>query len=318
MLALAPLLLLGLVLAVSAGAVYVVRQLTRPPRRTYSYALARNWPADPGVLSADLGGPASFESWTARLGGSGGTGGGPIELPVWDVPGLNPNGPLVVISHGWGESRLHGLWRLEAYRGVASRVVIWDMPGHGEAPRNSICTLGVHEPQRLIELVAFLREHDADRPVLLVGSSLGAGISIAAATVLNRVVGVVAEAPYRLAPTPATNVMRFAGYPFRATLPLAFIWLTARLGRGRFGSLRAFDRLDSARVLSVPLLVLHGEHDAVSPPADGRAIAEAAPGGLGTWRMIDGGQHLDLWIKPELRAKALAATGAWLAGLPIR
>src|SRR5438105_2541012 len=100
--------------------------LTHPARRTYASAVARGKPGDPSELGAAL----EFSAWGLKTGG--------LELPVWDIRGEREDGPVVVLTHGWGDSRIGALARLGAVAATASRVVAWDMRGHGEAP--GICT----------------------------------------------------------------------------------------------------------------------------------------------------------------------------------
>ena len=56
------------------GLIWVtVRSMTRPPRRTYAWAVANARPGDPGELDS----PRTFESWTLAS--------GKRELAVWDI-----------------------------------------------------------------------------------------------------------------------------------------------------------------------------------------------------------------------------------------
>ncbi|HRQ71391.1 MAG TPA: alpha/beta fold hydrolase, partial [Phycisphaerales bacterium] len=162
--------------------------------------------------------------------------------------------------------------------------------------------------------------------VVLFGWSLGAGASIVAAArerVRERVRAVVAEAPYRFAPTPARNVLRLRGMPWRATLmpAMRLIRLAQRTVSPPPGTppLRggpllspSFDRAAHAARLPCPLLVLHGSDDEVCPIEDGLAIAAAAPNG----RIVEvgGGRHNSLWVEEAHRAQAETAVRAFVAG----
>src|SRR5689334_9666437 len=119
----------GLALLWCAAVAYTTWMLTHPPRRPYAAAVARGRPGDPGDLDR------AFESWSVRSRG--------MDLPVGDVPGDDAAGPVVVMTHGWADSRVGGLVRLPSILPVASRVVLWDLPGHGEAP--GTCRLGTVE-----------------------------------------------------------------------------------------------------------------------------------------------------------------------------
>jgi len=320
------LLLEGLAVCIVAAIGYTVYALTHPTRRTYASAVSRGRPGHPGEMPGRLGeGPRKFESWTFRSRG--------MDLPVWDFPGDAPDGPVVIFSHGWGDSRIGGLTRVPYFLGAASRIVLWDMPGHGEAP--GTCALGTREVEDLLTLIG--RVNETERGVVLFGWSLGAGVSICAANepgasgtgrggppgnrevrdagtdvpargatdtvsgqggkrgpaLTPRVRGVIAEAPYRLPWTPARNVMRLRGLPWKWNMGAVF----AILGIGlRLGvRWRGFDRAEHAAGLECPLLVLHGSEDEVCPVEDGREIAAAAK--QGRFVEIEKGRHFGLWTE---------------------
>lgn len=292
------LLLVGFLVGVAILVAYTVRTLTGPPRRGYGFALARGVPADPGELRfVDRAGTdhagAAFESYTFRSRGH--------DLPVWDIRGCHPQGPVVVVTHGWGDSRIVSLCRAPVLLRLASRVILWDLPGHGDAPGRS--SLGKDEATDLAALVESLEEKD--RPVVLYGHSLGAGVSIEAGVRLgpDKVGAVVAEAPYRRSLTPARNVMRLAKLPYRLNLPVAMAIIRP-----------GFDRVRDAAELRVPLLVIHGDADAICPLEDAEEIARA---GRGTLKMIPGAGHVDIFTEPRFAEEAAAAlrellTPRWL------
>jgi len=305
-------LLLGAGFLVGLG-VMILRSvliLSAPPRRTYAYAISRGLPSNPAEIPS-LSHPdahVQFSQWSFDSRG--------LVLPVWDIRGLHPAGPTIVLSHGWGNSRVTMLRRAQALLPLCSRLVLWDMPGHGDAP--GLCTLGVREADDLAALLRVLNDDPGVR-IVLYGFSLGAGVSIVRGNAPG-VCGVIAEAPYRAPITPARNVMRNTATPYRLNLPPAMailgFWragvrgmLTWPLTRPR----TPFDRKDHAARLTVPLLVLHGSDDRVSPPSDGAAIAAAAPHGV--LAEIAGGAHSDLWSNPAMLAASTDAVSRFIRGL---
>jgi pimeloyl-ACP methyl ester carboxylesterase len=269
--------------------------LTHPPRRTYAAAVARNRPGEPSELSP----PRQSAHWTFRSNG--------LDFPVWDIRGdLPESGPVIVLSHGWADSRIGGLLRVSALAPMASRLILWDSRGHGEAP--GTCALGTTEVDDLVRLLEHL---SGSSPRVLYGWSLGAGASIAAARRCGNLLAVIAESPYRLPITPARNVLRARGLPFRSNLHPALWLLRMILGPGL--SEARFDRAALAQGLACPLLVLHGDADEVCPVEDGQSISAAAPRSV--LSLISGGRHNDLWTDPALALLCSEAIRQFLSPL---
>ena len=299
LLGLAQLLALGLGVYLLALVWHTMRRLTRPPRRTYASAVARGLPGDP---SEALDG-RPFESWTLKSRG--------LDLPVWDIKGDDPDGPIVIFLHGWGDGRVGALQRMRPFVPESSRLLALDLPGNGEAP--GTCSLGTREVDDVGEIIEQVRAHDSE--FVLYGWSMGAGVAIDAASRPNHqsklIRGVVAEAPYRLAPTPAHNVLRNASLPCAFNLPPAMALLSLRFGRGL--SWRGFDRAGLAEKLACPLLVIHGQHDEVCPVEDAREIAAGADSA--TLCEVELGRHNDLWTNEAHREQASEAIRVFLSRL---
>ncbi|QYK47341.1 MAG: alpha/beta fold hydrolase [Phycisphaeraceae bacterium] len=310
-----PLLVLGLALSILWLIAFTMRSLARPPRRTEAWAIARSRPSDPSELAH----PRSFES--IRIAHN-----APESAPAWIIAGDNPAGPVLIFCHGWGESKMDILQRLDAVAPLCSKMISWDMPGHGEAPRGST-PLGASEWMILEDLIHLAQgedleartrqteeleatlEDDADwdthfdtppKPgapkVVLWGYSLGAGIAIdLAANRTRRVSAIIAESPYRLPHTPARNMLALKRLPWRINLAPAMFLLG--LSRSRGPRWTGFDRAALARDITCPLLVIHGDMDEISPPEDARDIARAAPNA--TLITLSGANHFDLWTDPK-------------------
>jgi pimeloyl-ACP methyl ester carboxylesterase len=294
------LLLIGGLLLLSAMIAFTYHALRNPPRRTYGVALAQGRAGDPSEIE---GLTLAWEEWTFTSRGR--------ALPVWSIAGDKADGPVIVLTHGWGDSRIGGLTRVPPLLNLASRIVLWDSPGHGEAPGR--CDMGAGE---IDDLLALLATMGRSRPLVLFGWSLGAGVSIAAAAREPAgVAGVIAESPYRVPVTPARGMMRVMSLPHRITLGPALRLLGLRVGAGAvFNKPEPFDRAQYAARLRCPLLVLHGSKDELSPIEDGRAIAAAA-GPLGTLCELEGVGHWGLWTRDDVRARALSSVEAFVRGL---
>jgi len=303
----------GWLVGVVALTLYTLHMLTHPPRRTYSYAVAKQLPSNPGEVRLTLDGAErllTFEEWSFSS--------GRIDHPVWDVRGLVASGATIILTHGWGDSRVVMLQRVTHLAKHAARVIVWDIPAQGDSPATRGFTLGAREHTHLRALVdVVVASGTAAGGIVLYGFSLGAGISIVCAAAGASVGAVIAEAPYCVPITPARNVMKQAGLPHAVTLPLAMLMLGMRLGYGaswmRTRGAGGFDRREHAAKLRVPLLLLHGVDDAVCPVADSREIAAAC--GRAQLVEIPGGRHLDLWTEEDHAAKCEAAVASFLGGI---
>jgi len=277
--------------------VHTVLALTRPPRRTYAWALAKNIPGDPGECDEAF----TFEAFTFR--------GRHGEIDCWRVRGAKPDGPVVVMTHGWGSSRQGGLKRLAGVVPEASEALLWDLPGHGDSPGR--CQLGTGEH---LDLCALIETIESTRPIILYGWSMGAGISLRAARDLNTqmsIACVLCEAPYIEAITPARNVIRLQGFPTRVNLRPAFVWLGLRSGLGPRWAGFARDQI-AAGLDQTPVVVLHGEHDPVCPWTDGEQIVKAAP--VGRFELIEEGGHNNLWTDPRFRDRSISIVRGVIGG----
>jgi pimeloyl-ACP methyl ester carboxylesterase len=97
--------------------------------------------------------------------------------------------------------------------------------------------------------------------------------------------------------------------PHRLNLPVTLTLLGTRFGVG--WSWAEFDRERRARSLPAPMLVIVGEQDAMCPPEEARAIAQAARARL---LLLPDAGHLDLW---DLHGERLAEEiGSFLRTLP--
>lgn len=288
-------LLVGLVIGLVGLMLSTAWMLTHPPRRTYAWAVSRSSPGDPGELDE----PLRFTASTVNTPRGG--------LPVWDIEGRDPNAPVVFMTHGWGSSRIGALKRIPALADHASRIIAWDLPGHGDAP--SSARLGADEHALGAQIIDELVGDDA--PLVLMGWSMGAGISLALAQQIQRthdVRGVVCESVYRLPITPARAVLALRGMPHRLSLAPALMLIGIGLGIGRRWP--GFDRAKIGAGLGAPVLLLHGSTDPVSPIADAIAVSEASVDA--ELCVLEGAGHNNIWTDPVYRRQATDVAGAFV------
>lgn len=298
---------MGLVVLFAAAALFLavlataglLHRLAHPPRVTLGAALARGLPADP----AELG--LSFEERSLRLFDS-------TTTRAWLIEGRRPDGPVIVVTHGWADSRFGAQRRATLLVEFASLVVCYDLRGHGYA---SAPASDCGSPREGDDLLAIVQQLEALHPThrglaqthkrryVLFGYSMGANISLIAAARDRdgQIAGVIADGPYRRWHEPIVGLFRLRRWPAYPLVWIADAWLM--LARPAFR--REFDRTRWAARLRCPLLVLHGDADPLCPLASARAIAEAAPGH--ELVVFPGGGHLDLAdLDPDRYRNAIA------------
>lgn len=298
--------LLGMVILLSVALVaaavilsaIMAREAVRPPRHTAGYAVALGLPVDPKELGLE------FDEWTLEVPGA-------ATLPVWEVRSGQESGVrgqrsaaesrqpslTAVFIHDWGESRIDVLARIEPWRTLCDRFVLYDLRGHGEATGGG-SRLGHREDLDLLALLDRL----GDCPIVLVGQSMGAIIAISAAAsnnpVVERIAGVVAYGPSRDFHSSLRGRLHAGGYPTRPLTDLAIFWL-------RFAGTRPKGLPDEEiQRVRCPILIICGADDAIVSVSHGQRIAEAATDG--TLLVIPNGGHLDAHIAdPQHHDQAL-------------
>lgn len=276
------LLAIALALGITILTTLIVIEARRPPRHTAGYAVAKGLPCDPGEMGM------AFEAWELdRPGG--------VSLPIWEIPGESPpevganDHITAILIHGWGHSRIDTLRRIELFRELCDRVVLYDLRGHGEA-EGSLSMLGAGEHHDLIALVERLGE---DR-FLLVGHSLGAMIAINAATSgeksSKRIAGIITYGLHMGFHSSLQQRLRTTGYPARPLTDLAMLWF-------RLTGIRHRDLWADVRQLNCPLLIVHGTDDAIASIADVEKVVHKVADA--TLHTVQGAGHLDTHLVDE-------------------
>ena len=199
-------------------------------------------------------------------------------------PGRSERSPGVVLLHGNGASRAQmfqtAQWLSE--RGYAAFAV--DLRGHGEsAPASK--SFGVHEALDAEAAVSWLRKHQLGARVGAIGFSLGG-----AAMLIGKDGPVTVDA-----------LMVEAMYPdIRAAIGNRFEAVMGRFGGKMIEPLLSYqsivrygvwpsDMSPQTRIASInaPVFVIGGERDVYTPPAETRAIYQAAQGAKEIWIVAD-------------------------------
>jgi pimeloyl-ACP methyl ester carboxylesterase len=302
------LLLAGWGVLVVVGTAMLVRGLRYPPRKTAGVAVAHGEATE--LEEAGLSG----EAIELRLSDG-------RASPGWWIEGRRADGPVVVICHGYGDSR-YGAMAAWAPRvlGWAGGVVVYDNRGQGDSGSPAADgSLGESRDLRaVVGQVSAMREGVAARGVVLYGYSMGANAAIRAAameadgrervrrgrTVRTgeageavasdeggehaRVWGVIADSPYCRWDGPVRRLFRDRRWPCWPVVPLAGGWLG--IPRRWEDVDRVAERLPSG----LALLAFSTEGDRLVDPADAAAIVSSAEGAGVDAELVafDHGTHL--------------------------
>jgi pimeloyl-ACP methyl ester carboxylesterase len=270
-----------------------------------------------------------------------------LHLPVPDTchgPGTTLHvaragrGPLALLLHGYPLD--HRMW-LDTLHGplAAQRTLLApDLRGHGSSPWAGA---GVHSMEQFAADAAALLRSCAEGPVDVVGLSMGGYVAFALwamapelvrSLVLVDTKAAADDAAARAGRDAAVAAVLDSGRPALATGMAAKLLAPRPTGdaagqllRARLASmieaqsvetivadLRGLrDRPDRTAMLgsiTVPTLVVVGEHDAITPVAGAKAMAAAIPGAR--CAVVPGAGHLVPMEQPEVFAQGV---GAFLA-----
>jgi pimeloyl-ACP methyl ester carboxylesterase len=243
---------------------FLARRMVAPPnelRQKLTGPLAPIANPTDGHLRIAVGPPAAtLSAW--------------VREPASNAP---PRGTILIL-HGFLASHDWLRYADDAFHNAGYRTVLVDLRGHGESTGKHI-TFGVVESQDLVQLTDYLQQHDlcGDR-IGVYGVSLGAATAIDFAARDRRVAAVVAVAPF--ADFPA-EVPHFA----HTLLPLPGAFLTKNDFAqiiARAAEIAHFNPDDASplRVINktaAPILLFHGNKDAIIPFSNSETLHAAAP-----------------------------------------
>jgi pimeloyl-ACP methyl ester carboxylesterase len=217
-------------------------------------------------------------------------GGDGVLLQGWRCAPTVPRRAAIVYLHGIGDNRSGAAGVVERFGPQGFEVVAYDSRAHGQS-EGAVCTYGIRERDDLRRVIATIPAG----PVILVGSSLGAAVAVQTASIEPRVHGVVAAEVFADLRSVAAERGRRMGLP---------PWTVARALP--IAEQRAGFRVDdaspvaAARLVKVPVLLLHGAEDRETPPHHSKHVYEALAGSR-TLIVVPGAGH----------NQTLAAPGVW-------
>jgi uncharacterized protein len=202
-----------------------------------------------------------------------------VRLQGWFCSAAGSRRGSMVMLHGVADTRASVAGLVERYARKGFDTVAYDSRAHGES-EGEFCTYGFWEKQDLRRVVATL----PDGPVILVGTSLGAAVSLQEAAHDPRIAAVVAAEVF----SDLESVVRDRTPWFVPSWIVASGFRVAEK-RASF-SVDAASPARAAASIAIPVLLVHGAADIDTPPEHSRRVL-AALRGPKRLILVDGARH---------------------------
>jgi uncharacterized protein len=197
------------------------------------------------------------------------------RLAAWfATPGAETNN-CVIVLHGVGDSRAGSAGYAPIFLDARYNVLLPNSRGHG-ASGGDLITYGIREKYDAASWIAWLRDHGCQH-VFGLGESLGGAVLIQAAPITPGLDAIVAESSYSdLRSVAQYRMARMIGVPYvsdalaAAMVETAFAYANVRYGL----ALADASPIHGISDLRTPLLLIHGEDDAETPPGESVDLAK--------------------------------------------
>ena len=192
--------------------------------------------------------------------------------------------PVLLLCHGYYRSLAEPFSLGCELNRLGYNVLLFDFRGCGLSA-GRFTTLGYREAADVLGAVDYLRRRLGQRPLGVLGISMGAVAALRAAPDCPPIAAIVADSAY-------ADLEGTIRHKTKEILRLSFLvrlgWASIRLGEwlsgGNMAAVRAVDA--AARFAPRPLLFIHGERDDYLPPDNAQRLFQAA------------GEPKELWLAP--------------------
>jgi uncharacterized protein len=214
-----------------------------------------------------------------------------VELDAWLLTPSHPNGAVVTLLHGVGDTRTGTLGYADFLLRAGYATLLPDARGHGSSGGTAI-SYGVREAVDLRRWSDWLCAQHPEWRQYGLGVSLGAAILLESLARPGRFHSVVAESPFA--------TFKEVAYDRLATesgLPAPVFWPVVQVGflyaRCRYGiDLRKASPADAVRTTSVPILLIHGARDTHIPLRHSLELRSLNPRAVRLW-VIPDAEHVE-------------------------
>lgn len=203
------------------------------------------------------------------------TGPGGVGLAGWYVPagsGIGPEGPTVVLAHGWGTSKSTMLDRAAILHGTYNLLLL-DFRNHGQS-EGAATTQGVREAGDLRAMIDWLATEKGPDRIAVLGASMGGASALAEAVRDDRVDAIIVESTHATIANAIQARLERAGYPL--AMPGSWAVLLGTLVRTGEDASRVDPIQAIARIGDRPALLVYGTADDTIGRTDATDIRDAA------------------------------------------
>ena len=193
----------------------------------------------------------------------------PVRLHALWADGPAADAPVLLYLHGARRNVERSAFRIRQMQALGFAVLAIDYRGFGRSTDELPSEASVAEDARAAW--RWLAARHPHRERFIFGHSLGGAIAVQLATEVHDAKGLIVEGTFTSIPA-VFQSMKWGWLPIT---PL----ITQR-----------FDSADKIGRVNMPVLVVHGEADALIPPALGRALYERASGPK-RFLLVEGGTH---------------------------
>lgn len=216
-----------------------------------------------------------------------------VTLKGWRCRAPGEVRGTLVYLHGVADNRTSAAGVVKRFTSRGLDVVAYDSRAHGESGGDT-CTYGHFEKEDLRRVLDRIER----RPIVLLGTSLGAAVALQEAAADPRVVGVVAAEVFSDLRTVARERAPFilTGPIVKKAFVLAEVW-------GRF-AVDDVSPMRAAEHIHVPVLLIHGAQDRDTTPDHSRRVF-AALAGPKRLVIVEGARHNEslsresVWLEIE-------------------
>lgn len=210
-----------------------------------------------------------------------------LKLSGWWLGRKDAKRTIISLA-GHNSARQHVLGISSALHRAGANVLLFDNRGRGTSEGDKI-SLGHYERLDAAAAVEYATRRVPNLPLGMMGFSMGAAVALMAAAADDRIKAVVADSPF-------ASQAKLITYHLRSHVgPLAPAIFRLAKGALHYDIHEVEPGKDIGKISPRPVMLIHGELDAVTDPEDSIAMHKAAGEPKELW-IVEGAGHVDSYF----------------------